>query len=410
LFRNSDIIHRGVPPRTASRLAIEVTLMPAFRRHVSPVFAGLNATYPEYPWSTTPLGRAAGDLLGSFIGPSRAQAEKKRDTPGRPAVFAQPAPAPAEKTATAGQTVRLADKEARKAEKAARAAEKATRGAEKQARAAEALRRTRRRQRLVRTLNAIVPPVALNIGGGPEFVQFRWLNLDGATGPANPSPFRFDAACRFPLRDRAIRTVYTSHCLEHLDDPTVERVLSEAARVLAPSGRLVVKIPDFDRALACWRAGDATFFDDDRWGLRRLTSLWTRRGVPDTLDARASMVFCGFWNDEYGDHFSARRQDERAYHGPAVVDSASLRHVIDTLSPHQISALLREHVVRHESSYHFNHQNAWSRDELRQLLEGAGFEIQSFSADDVIAAASDIPGITTALTESLYCLARSRRD
>lgn len=369
LFRNSVVIHRGLPPEDQPRLAIEVTLVPARRRGIAPLFAGLNAIYPEYPWSLHPWVRG---FAGLFSG-------------GAPE---NPGPTPED------------------AKAARKAAKKAARAEEKQARAERELRRRRRRQRLVRALNAVIPPSALNVGGGSEFAHFRWLNLDGAPGPANPSPFRFDPACRFPLGDRSVRTVYTSHCLEHLDDPTVDRVLDEARRVLAAPGRLVVKIPDFDRGLSTWRAGDESFFDAERWGMARLTTLWARRGVQDTLDTRAAMVFCGFWNDAYGDHYADRREDERGYHGPAVIAPEVLRRMAHESSPHALAAALRQHVVRSESSYHFNHQNAWSRDELRRLLELHGFVVETTDADAVIAAASDIPGIVDLRAESMYCLAR----
>lgn len=376
LFRNSTLIHRGVPPRTGTRLAIEITLMPAWRRCTDSVFAGLNATYPEYPWSVTRLGKA---LSGAGTG-------------------AAPAVGPAVPAAT--------DKATRAREKAARGAAKLAAGAAKQAQAEAELRRRRRRQRWLMALNRIVPPVAVNIGGGTEFVHFRWKNLEGSPGPANPSPFLFHPDCRFPLGDGAVRTVYTSHCLEHLDDATVDRVLREARRVLAPGGRLVVKLPDFDQALASWRAGDAAFFEHDRWGLRRLVSMWPRRGVADTMEARASMVFCGFWNDEYGDHFSERREHERAYHGPAAMSAEELAGLVaGAQSPHAVSVALRAHVVRTEPSYHFNHQNAWSRVELRASLAAAGFESVSFETGTVVSAAADIPGIEATREASMYCLA-----
>lgn len=374
LFRNSTLIHRGVPPVRDTRLAVEVTLMPAWKRRTVPVFAGLNATYPEYPWSAWRGGSTP--LVEAGTGP------------------------------TGSSAAALATKSDRAREKAERAAYKQAVAAEKQARAAQELRQRRRRQRWIRMANAVLPTAAVNIGGGSEFAEFRWLNLDGAVGPANPRPFAFTPECRLPLRDASVDTVYSSHCLEHLDDATVARVLAEARRVVRADGRLVIKLPDFDRALTCWRAGDASFFDEDRWGLRRLKSLWPVKGVADSLDSRASMVFCGFWNDEYGQHFGERASREGAYHGPATMPAAQLAAVRDRCSPHEVAASLRAWVVAHESSFHFNHQNAWSREELRVLIEAAGFAVQTFEPEDVLRLAGDVPGIGAARDESLYCLAR----
>lgn len=376
LFRNSTLIHRGVPPVRESRLAIEVTLMPALRRRTAPVFAGLNATYPEYPWSAR---RAWG--LRSI-------------TEARPAV------------ADGQGTPAVQTKADRAREKAERAARKQAVAAEKTAKADQELRARRRRQRVIRLANALLPVRSVNLGGGSEFAELGWCNLEGSSGPANPTPFLFSPECRFPLRDGSVTTVYSSHCFEHLDDATVARVLAEARRVIRRTGRLVIKLPDFDRALAAWRAGEASFFDEDRWGLRRLKALWPARGVADSLDARASMVFCGFWNDEYGQHFGVRTSRDGAYHGPAPMSSEQLVAVRNLATPHGVAAALRAWVVAHEPSFHFNHQNAWSRQELRALLDAHGFECVTFDDQAVIEAAADIPGIEAAREESLYCLAR----
>jgi SAM-dependent methyltransferase len=376
LFRNSVLIHRGVPPARDPRLAVEVTLMPALRRRTTPVFAGLNATYPEYPWSA----RRAWDLL-----------------PGREADTV----IPDGRARTAPPT-----KDDRAREKTERAAHKQALAAEKAAKAEQELRARRRRQRRVRLANVVLPIRSVNLGGGSEFVEPGWRNLEGSAGPANPTPFLFSPACRFPLRNGSVTTVYSSHCFEHLDDATVARVLAEARRVIRQAGRLVIKLPDFDRALAAWRAGEPSFFDEDRWGLRRLKALWPVKGVADTLDARASMIFCGFWNDEYGEHFGARTSRDGAYHGPAAMPAEQLAAVRDLATPHDVAAALRAWVVAHEPSFHFNHQNAWSRQELRALLGAHGFECVTFDSRAVVEAAADIPSIEAARDESLYCLAR----
>lgn len=51
LFDN-NLLHRGVPPTSErpDRIVMEVTVIPALFSRLSPVFAGLNAQFPKYPW------------------------------------------------------------------------------------------------------------------------------------------------------------------------------------------------------------------------------------------------------------------------------------------------------------------------------------------------------------------------
>jgi hypothetical protein len=52
LFDNNKLLHRGVPPERqgADRIIVEVTVIPSLFPVLSPVFAGLNAQFPKYPW------------------------------------------------------------------------------------------------------------------------------------------------------------------------------------------------------------------------------------------------------------------------------------------------------------------------------------------------------------------------
>lgn len=258
--------------------------------------------------------------------------------------------------------------------------------------------------RLVRLVNPKLPPLAVNFGGGPAFSALGWLNLDAAN--ADGTAFQFSPHCRAPLLDASVHTVYSSHTIEHLDTPTVERVLSEARRILRPGCRLVIKIPDFDRTLECWRKREESFFRDELWNFNAVSPTWPSRGIADTLDRRASMIFCGFWNREYGDHFSGNiHSHPAAYHGPAVVGEDELQELIRSHAPGQISAYLRESVLRSETDFSFNHQNAWSREELAALLDRAGFEIATTDKAVVVLCCSDIPGIREMYEQSCYAVA-----
>ena len=249
----------------------------------------------------------------------------------------------------------------------------------------------------------------LSIGGGPAFNHRHWHNLEAVVSKFNPTSFEFTPGCTFPFDDSSIELVYSSHCIEHLDDATVERIIVESSRVLSPDGALILKIPDFDRCLLEWQTGNPNFMFSTTWGLPKILPLWQRRGVEDTIHSRSTMMFCGFWNDAYGGehgHFAGSMAfGEEAYHGPAVLDDASLEKIIATKTPHGVAKALRQHVVDTEPSYHFNHQNAWSREELGTLLGTCGYRVLSFDIEKIIQRYHWVPEIKRYDRYSTYCLA-----
>jgi hypothetical protein len=262
------------------------------------------------------------------------------------------------------------------------------------------------RTELVLRVNRFHQPTAVNLGGGPRFCEFGWLNLEAVASDANPNPFSFTPTCTLPLPDASVHTVYTSHAIEHLETATVERLLAESFRVLRPDGRLIIKIPDFDRVLDCWKREEAAFFSDALWAFNTVSHTWASRGVADCLDSRAAMIFCGFWNDAYGDHFSGRVSGQTgAYHGPPIIARDELHRLLSSCTPSEISARMREHVLSSEASFHFNHQNAWGRSELLELLARFGFRVLSLDADVVRTACADVSDIAVMSSQSTYCLA-----
>jgi hypothetical protein len=68
--------------------------------------------------------------------------------------------------------------------------------------------------------------------------------------------------------------------------------------------------------------------------------------------------------------------------------------------PHHISNLMRGHVP---ASGRFNHQNAWSREELRVLLAKHDFIVTSMSPED--AYGFPIPDIKDQAGISMYAVA-----
>ena len=249
----------------------------------------------------------------------------------------------------------------------------------------------------------------LNIGGGPKFSHPYWQNLEAVKSNINPEPFQFHPQCVFPFTDHSLPLVYSSHCFEHLDDLSIDRVLSETHRVTRKDGAVVLKIPDFDRALETWRLGDRSFMFRPVWGMEPLLPLWSKRERTDNLHMRTSMLFCGFWNDTYGDangHFSGNISvNGDAYFGPPLVSDDVMERLIATETPHSIAVTLRKWVVDHEPSYHFCHQNAWSRNEFEDLLGKHRFRVLSFSAEQIRQRYDWVPDIDAMDDMSTYCLA-----
>jgi SAM-dependent methyltransferase len=94
----------------------------------------------------------------------------------------------------------------------------------------------------------------VGIGGGSLAWQLEargWsiVGLDFTPALARAGPLRgirltVGDATRTPFRDGSFDLVLASHVLEHLYDPI--RALTEYRRLLRPSGRLVIGVPNFD--------------------------------------------------------------------------------------------------------------------------------------------------------------------
>lgn len=258
----------------------------------------------------------------------------------------------------------------------------------------------------VSVLTAAQDKRSLNVGGGPWFAEPGWHNLEEVASVVNRRPYHLDPKNAWPFDDSRFERVLASHVFEHLTSDTAARVVLEAYRTLAPGGTFVICIPDFDRALRCWRSRDSSFFIDEYWDYSQVSHTWKSRNVPDTLDHRAAFLFCGFWNAEYGHPFKREfYKNDRAYYGPPPLPADVLRRVSEERTPHELSDFLRRLVVANEADTHFSHQNAWSRSELTALCESAGFRVESVDTATVVDRCADFPRIRQRMNRSTYCLA-----
>lgn len=59
-----------------------------------------------------------------------------------------------------------------------------------------------------------------------------------------------------PIPDRSVDLIYSSHLLEHLSNPSIDALLTDCCRVLAPGGGIRIETPDADYLLDSYLRGD----------------------------------------------------------------------------------------------------------------------------------------------------------
>lgn len=217
----------------------------------------------------------------------------------------------------------------------------------------------------------------------------------------------FNPTCSFPVPTDSVEIVYSSHFLEHIDDATVDRVLVESRRCLKSGGLLVIKIPDFEMFLDAFVSESDEVFRD--LGMDAVSTTWSRHGISDSLDSRFTMMFCGYMNEDYGHHFvnAGRSAHANAFHGPPKVDGPTLRTLVARYrdSPHELAAHLKKLAESQNEVFRWNHQNAWSRKELSDLLHQNGFSEIEFSSVNFASLRKRIPDFQVMEDWSMYMVA-----
>lgn len=225
---------------------------------------------------------------------------------------------------------------------------------------------------LVPKINKVVPRQKVNIGSGIRY-WVGWNMLDEIRHPAITFT-KISSDFRLPLPNNSQTLVYSSHFLEHIPENAVLSLTSEIQRVMQKSALLVLKVPDFDLLVTEYR--DNAFETIKRYKLETLSRTWGQFGVTSSFKNMTSMVFAGFWSKEYGQHFTHRKLiDSRlGYHGPARLPEEQLDSIFYNHGPKDISRLLRAHIEIDPLFYKYNHQSAWTEDELVDSFASEGFK------------------------------------
>ena len=97
----------------------------------------------------------------------------------------------------------------------------------------------------------------INLGAG-ALQDSRWINVD--IEPKNGAYFA-DLRDPLPLRDGSVRHIHCEHFLEHLEYFYAKKFLGECRRVLGDGGSMRIIVPDAEKYIRAYAAGDRAFFD-----------------------------------------------------------------------------------------------------------------------------------------------------
>lgn len=100
----------------------------------------------------------------------------------------------------------------------------------------------------------------LNIGAGTNWRHPEVICLDYALPNAEVA-FDLNKRNQLPFEDSRFMGVYTSHCIEHLQESQVEWWVGEAFRILKGGGVFRITAPDIKAFFDAYDAKDASFYD-----------------------------------------------------------------------------------------------------------------------------------------------------
>ena len=213
----------------------------------------------------------------------------------------------------------------------------------------------------------------INIGSGLRDWE-SWLCYDELDAKG-VTKIKFNESTQFPNKDNSVSLFYSSHFFEHVSDEVIKRILSEIKRTAKSDALFVLKIPDYSWFLSQYSFSIKESMDDK--GTEQVIWSWNSRGIKDTFENRLAMMFCGYWNKDYGDHFSGyvNYNSKTAFHGPPKVSSLELKELFNLDSPHEIAKKLVGQALKDPNLKTFNHRNAWSEKEIAMLLSQFGFKL-----------------------------------
>lgn len=259
---------------------------------------------------------------------------------------------------------------------------------------------TKIKLKLVLKINSLISCRKVNLGSGRK-AWISWRCFDALEYPTVET-LKFDEKFKLPNDVQGVEIFYSSHNLEHLNDDTVDNLINQMYERSKPGGVVIIKMPDYELLLDLYRSNKLLDINDP--GVLDTIYTWPYKNIPPTLENKISMVFCGYMSRSYGNHFEGLNRNMKcSYHGPANVEHSELKGILNNDTVREISKKLNRYAKLECDFGQFNHQNAWTKDDLKKIMEDVGFKFIS-SKKDVIC--NDykkiIPDIKTSYESSMY--------
>jgi len=183
-------------------------------------------------------------------------------------------------------------------------------------------------------------PCKINIGAG-DWVKEKWITLDCYRKADILIDLR--KCTPFPIVANVVEKVFSSHCIEHIEDSHLEFMLKELYRIIKPGGILRLACPDADKALEAYRNNDIDWFN----------GIITVKSAP--IGARLLNTFVSY---------------EAGSGGPKIPEE-EVRRKFYSLEKDEFIKWCLSHVDR--SRHYIAHINGIYYEKLKIMLKNAGF-------------------------------------
>ncbi len=183
-------------------------------------------------------------------------------------------------------------------------------------------------------------PTKINIGPG-LWTKEGWITLDCYVKADIQADLR--KCTPFPIVNNVVEKIFSSHCIEHIEDHHLEFMLKELYRVMKPDGIMRLSCPDADLAFEAYKNNDPGWFN----------GICTKNGDP--IGAKLLNTFVSY---------------EAGTGGPQVPEK-EIKEKFDTLEKDEFIKWVLSHVDR--SRPYIAHINAIYYEKLEKMLKDAGF-------------------------------------